>query len=330
MRIGSLSLPNNVVVAPMAGITDLPFRRLCRRFGAGLAVSEMVSADTTLWGTRKSLRRLSYGDEQGPVSVQIVGADPHKMAEAARLNADLGADIIDINMGCPAKKVCNAAAGSALLRDEALVGRILEAVVEAVEVPVTLKIRTGWDRAHRNASAIAAIAEQAGIQALAVHGRTRADRFAGAAEYDTLRAVKQAVDIPIVANGDVDSPAKARQVLEYTGADAIMIGRAARGRPWLFEDILDELETGRQARPRAPGFMRDVLIEHLDSLYGHYGSAHGVFVARKHIGWYSRYLPAAAAFRQRVFRAATTTEQLHLVREFFDGLVTESNEELAA
>jgi tRNA-dihydrouridine synthase B len=330
MRIGPLELPNNLIVAPMAGITDRPFRQLCRRLGAGLAVSEMVTADTTLWGSRKSLRRLAHGDEAGPVAVQIVGADPDKMAEAARLNAGLGADIIDINMGCPAKKICNAAAGSALLRDEALVGRILEAVVAAVDVPVTLKIRTGWDRTERNAPRIAAIAEQAGIAALTIHGRTRADRFAGAAEYETIRTVKQSVGIPVIANGDIDGPGKAQQVLEYTGADAIMIGRAARGRPWIFADIHACLETREQAAPKPPAFIRDLLLEHLAALYGHYGNHHGVLVARKHIGWYSKGQLASAEFRQQVFRAESTTEQLHRVREFFDGLITESTEDLAA
>jgi len=330
MRIGHLELPNNLIVAPMAGITDRPFRQLCRRLGAGLAVSEMITADTTLWGSRKSLRRLGYRDETGPVSVQIVGADPAKLAQAAKLSVDLGADIVDINMGCPAKKVCNVAAGSALLRDERLVGRILETVVEAVEVPVTLKIRTGWDPARRNAPRIGAIAEQAGITALAIHGRTRADRFAGEAEYDTIRTVKRGIGIPVIANGDIDGPAKAAQVLEYTGADAIMIGRAARGRPWIFEDTAGWLDNGASPAPRGPAWVLDLLLEHLEALYALYGSKHGVLVARKHIGWYSKDRPGGAEFRKRVFRAETTTEQLHLVREFFDGPKTELKEELAA
>ena len=330
MRIGPYPLQNNLVLAPMAGITDRPFRELCRRHGAGLAVSEMVTADTALWGKRKSLHRLDHEGEPGPVSVQIVGADPKRLAEAARLNADLGADIIDINMGCPAKKVCKVAAGSALLQDEQLVGRILETVVAAVEIPVTLKIRTGWDRHHRNAPNVARIAEAAGIQALAVHGRTRADRFAGQAEYETIRLVKEAVKIPIIANGDIDSPEKAAHVLATTGADAIMIGRAAQGRPWIFEEIGQWLATEKSVAPKPGPWIRKLVLEHLEALYRFYGPTHGVRVARKHIGWYGKHRQGSAAFRQRVFKAETPTEQKNLVREFFDGPDTESKEVLAA
>jgi len=330
MRIGTHILPNNLMMAPMAGITDRPFRRLCRRLGAGLAVSEMVTADTALYGSRKSLRRLDHSGDPGPVSVQIVGADPRSMAEAARVNADLGAAIIDINMGCPAKKVCKVAAGSALLRDEALVGRILGAVVAAVHVPVTLKIRTGWDAHHINALAVARIAEDAGVDAIAIHGRTRMEKFAGDAEYDTIRAVKQHVRIPVIANGDINSPEKAAKVLEYTGADAIMIGRAAQGRPWIFDDIHRWLEKGEAMTPRTPEWVRDLLLEHLEALYGFYGSHHGVRVARKHIGWYSKSHPGSSRFREQVFRAETPGQQKKMVRDWFDGLEKESPEVLAA
>ena len=317
MRIGPYTLDNRLILAPMAGVTDRPFRQLCRRLGAGLAVSEMVSADTTLWGSRKSLRRLDHRGESGPVSVQIVGTEPAKMAEAARRNIDMGAQIIDINMGCPAKKVCKVAAGSALMRDERLVGRILEAVVEAVDAPVTLKIRTGWDRENRNALAIGRIAGESGIQALAIHGRTRADKYAGDAEYDTIAAVKSVLTIPVIANGDIDSPQKAKEVLARTGADAIMIGRAAQGQPWVFEDIQHYLETGELAPPRSPGWIATTLLEHLDELYRHYGKRHGVLVARKHIGWYSRTRPGSAGFRQAVFKTETPEAQSRMIREYF-------------
>lgn len=330
MRIGPYSLTNNLILAPMAGVTDRPFRALCRRLGAGLAVSEMVTADTTLYGSRKSLRRLDHAGDPGPVSVQIVGADPTSMAEAARINADLGAAIIDINMGCPAKKVCKVAAGSALMRNERLVAEILDAVVAAVDIPVTLKIRTGWDPDNRNAPVIAKLAENAGVSALAIHGRTRADKFAGEAEYATIRAVKQKVNIPVIANGDIDSPTKASRVLEYTGADAIMIGRAAQGRPWIFGDILGWLTRGETIAPKTPQWVRDLLLEHLEELYRFYGSHLGVRVARKHIGWYSKSHAGGGYFRETVFRAETPMEQQSLVREYFDGLGNESSKVLAA
>jgi len=328
MQIGPYQLYNNLVVAPMAGVTDRPFRQLCRRLGAGLAVSEMVTADASLWGSRKTVRRLDHQGEQAPISVQIVGAEPHRLAEAARVNVDHGAQIIDINMGCPAKKVCKVAAGSALLRDEALVARILDAVVNAVDVPVTLKIRTGWDADSRNGVAIARLAERTGIRALAVHGRTRADKFAGAAEYDTIRAIKAAVSIPVLANGDIDSPRKAKAVLEHTGADGLMIGRAAQGRPWIFREIGHYLASGQHLPPPAGSWIRDLLLEHLDALYAFYGPEHGVKVARKHIAWYSRTQQGSAEFRRRVNRAETTKEQSRLVREYFSSLPDQ--EEMAA
>jgi len=320
MRIGPYQLANNLLVAPMAGVTDRPFRQLCRRLGAGLAVSEMVTADASLWGNRKTVRRLDHEGEQAPISVQIVGSDPLKLAEAARVNVDHGAQIIDINMGCPAKKVCKVAAGSALLQDEQLVARILDAVVKAVEVPVTLKIRTGWDADNRNGAVIARIAEQAGIQALAVHGRTRADRFASEAEYDTIAAIKAAVAIPVLANGDIDSPQKARAVLEHTGADGLMVGRAAQGRPWIFREIGHYLATGQQLPAPATGWVRDILLEHLENLYAFYGSEHGVKVARKHIAWYSRTQQGSAAFRCRINQALTTKEQSRLIKDYFNSL----------
>jgi tRNA-dihydrouridine synthase B len=326
MQIGPYKLDNRLILAPMAGVTDRPFRQLCRRLGAGLAVSEMVSADTTLWGSRKSLRRLDHRGESGPVSVQIVGTEPAKMAEAAKRNLDMGAQIIDINMGCPAKKVCKVAAGSALMRDEQLVGRILEAVVEAVEAPVTLKIRTGWDRESRNALAIGRIAEESGIQALTIHGRTRADKFAGDAEYTTIAAVKSVLTIPVIANGDIDSPQSAKEVLARTGADAIMIGRAAQGQPWVFDDIRHYLEKGNLAPPRPIGWVATTLLEHLDELYRHYGSRHGVLVARKHIGWYSRTRPGSAEFRRSVFKTETPEAQTRMIREYFRTLCEKENQ----
>lgn len=320
MQIGSYQLANNLLLAPMAGVTDRPFRQLCRRLGAGLAVSEMVNSDASLWGTRKTVRRLDHRGEPGPISVQILGTDPQQMAAAARANVAHGAQLIDINMGCPAKKVCKVAAGSALLRDEALVGRILEAVVAAVEVPVTLKIRTGWSPEARNAVRIARLAEHSGIRALAIHGRTRACGYAGQAEYDTIRAVKAQAGIPVIANGDIDSPAKARRVLELTGADGLMIGRAAQGRPWIFRQIAHYLRTGERLPEPAPTEIRDLLLEHLDELYHFYGREHGVKVARKHIGWYCKTRPGSAAFRQRVFRVEDAQQQQRLVRDYFDAL----------
>ncbi len=324
MQLGAHVLRNGLFVAPMAGVTDRPFRMLCRRFGAGLAVSEMVSARPELRGTRKSRLRRSHEGEirgaAGPISVQIVGADPAMMADAARLNADEGAQIIDINMGCPAKKVCNVAAGSALLADEALVARILEAVVAAVEVPVTLKIRTGPDPRRRNALRIARIAESAGVQLLVVHGRTRACGFRGSAEFDTIAEVKAGAGIPVIANGDIGTPEEARRVLDYTRADGIMIGRAAHGRPWIFREFAHFLETGRLAPPPSATEMRAVALEHLEGIYGLYGEEHGVRIARKHIGWYARGLQGGEAFRRAANDILYAPEQLAAVGRFFDGL----------
>ncbi len=286
MRLGPYTLATPLALAPMAGVTDRPFRMLCRRLGAGVAASEMVTSDVRLWGTKKSRLRMDHAGEPEPRVVQIAGGDVAAMVEAARLNADAGAQIIDINMGCPAKKVCNKAAGSALLRDETLVGAILAAVVAAVDVPVTLKIRTGWDRDNRNGVAIARLAEAAGIAALAVHGRTRADHYEGAAEYQTIRAIKDAVRIPVFANGDIDSGAKARAVLEETGADALMIGRAAQGRPWIFNQLKHFLATGATLAPPALAEVRDIMLAHFEQLYAFYGEHAGVRVARKHFGWY--------------------------------------------
>ena len=317
MRIGPYSLRNRLVLAPMAGVTDRPFRQLCKALGAGMAVSEMVTSRAELRDSLKSRRRRDHEGEVEPRIVQIAGAEPSMMAEAARLNAAEGAQIIDINMGCPAKKVCNKAAGSALLQDEDLVQRILAAVVAAVDVPVTLKIRTGWDRQHRNGVRVARIAEAAGIQALAVHGRTRADLYEGTAEYETIRAIKAVVTIPVIANGDVDSPEKARAVLAATGADAVMIGRAAQGRPWIFREIEHFLESGTTLPSPEGGEIAEVMLGHLDNLYSFYGETMGVRVARKHIGWYLKTLPQAAAFRERVVRVETPGEQQRLIRGFF-------------
>ncbi len=315
--IGPYRFDNNLILAPMAGISDRPFRALCRRLGAGLAVAEMVSSNTALWGTRKTVRRLDYAGEAGPVSAQIVGADPLDMAEAARINVDLGADIVDINMGCPAKKVCKRAAGSALLRDEILVGRILESVVEAVPVPVTLKIRTGWSPETRNALRIAQIAQECGIAALTVHGRTRACSYGVPAEYDTIRAIRQSVAIPLIANGDVTSPEQAKQVLDCTGADAIMIGRAARGRPWIFRDIAAYFTSGSLPIQPPKHWIQALVQEHLESLYLFYGAHAGVRIARKHVAWYCRHLPDAAAFRETINWTDNPRSQLARVAEFF-------------
>jgi len=318
MRIGPQILPNNLIVAPMAGVTDRPFRQLCKRLGAGMAVSEMVTSNSLLYGSAKTRRRADHTGEVAPISVQIAGADPAMMAQAARYNVDNGAQIIDINMGCPAKKVCNVMAGSALLKDEALVGRILEAVVRAVpEVPVTLKIRTGWDQAHRNALPILRIAEAAGIQALAIHGRTRACGYSGEAEYDTIRAVKRAARIPIIANGDITTAQKAKYVLDYTGADAIMIGRAAQGRPWIFREVAHYLATGEDLPAPEVGEIHQVLLEHLDDLYRFYGEVTGVRMARKHIAWYTRGLADSAGFRHAMNRLETVQAQLEAVNDFF-------------
>ncbi|HEX4896269.1 MAG TPA: tRNA dihydrouridine synthase DusB [Solimonas sp.] len=318
MRIGSHPIDPPLILAPMAGVTDRPFRQLCRRLGAGLAVSEMTTSDASLWQTEKSRLRRDHAGEPGPISVQIAGTDPQQMAEAARFNVGHGAQIIDINMGCPAKKVCRVDAGSALLRDEALVARICTAVVAAVPVPVTLKIRTGYSRAQRNGVAIARIAEDCGIQALAVHGRTREDHYEGQAEYETLAAIRQAIRIPLIANGDVDAPEKARAVLAQTGADALMIGRAAQGRPWIFRELGHFLATGQRLAPPTRHEIRRWLLEHLDALYGLYGEGKGLRVARKHIQWYCQDHPGSEAFWQAINRVTDAAQQRAAVAAFFD------------
>jgi tRNA-dihydrouridine synthase B len=328
MQIGPYRIDPPVVLAPMAGVTDKPFRLLCKRLGAGLAVSEMTNADPRLWHTRKSLQRMDHAGEPEPVSVQIAGYDPAMLAEAARFNVANGAQLIDINMGCPAKKVCNVWSGSALLQDEPLVARIVKAVVDAVEVPVTLKIRTGWDRQNRNALNIARIAEDSGIAALAVHGRTRADKYEGEAEYDTITAVKAAVRIPVLANGDVNTPQQARHVLDVTGADALMVGRGAQGRPWIFREIAHYLATGELLPAPEPVEVAQILIGHLEQLYAFYGELQGVRIARKHLGWYAKDRPENAAFRQVVNRAESADAQLRLTRDYFAALA--AGERLAA
>ena len=320
MQIGPYILKNNLVVAPMAGVTDRPFRQLCKKMGAGMAVSEMVSCNSLLWGSEKTKRRADHEGEVDPISVQIAGADPTMMAQAASYNVEQGAQIIDINMGCPAKKICNTMAGSALLQNENLVGKILDAVVSAVDVPVTLKIRTGWDKEHKNAHVIARIAENAGIQALAIHGRTRACAYNGKAEYDTIAAVKDHVKIPIIANGDIDTPEEAKKVLEYTAADAIMIGRAAQGRPWIFREISHYLATGNHLALPEVNEIHHVLVNHLYDLYKFYGEYSGVRIARKHISWYTKGLIGSAAFRHAMNRLQTTDQQLSAVNEFFRNL----------
>ncbi|MBN9124267.1 MAG: tRNA dihydrouridine synthase DusB [Nitrosospira sp. 56-18] len=320
MQIGSHILKNNLIVAPMAGVTDRPFRQLCKSMGAGMAVSEMVSSNSLLWGSEKTRRRANHEGEVDPISVQIAGADPVMMAEAARYNVAQGAQIIDINMGCPAKKICNVMAGSALLQDEPLVGKILDAVVGAVEVPVTLKIRTGWDKQHKNALAVAHIAESAGIQALAIHGRTRACAYTGHAEYDTIAMVKAAINIPVVANGDINTPEQARRILDYTGADAVMIGRAAQGRPWIFREISHYLETGKHIPLPEVAEIHRVLIDHLHDLYEFYGEYSGVRIARKHISWYTKGLVGSAVFRHQMNQLQSAEQQLAAVDEFFHTL----------
>jgi tRNA-dihydrouridine synthase B len=318
MQIGPYRLKNNLIVAPMAGVTDRPFRQLCKKMGAGMAVSEMVTSNSLLYGSAKTKRRANHDGEVEPVSVQIAGADPSMMAQAAFYNADQGAAIIDINMGCPAKKVCNVMAGSALLQDEALVARILERVVQAVpNTPVTLKIRTGWDKSHRNALQILHIAQESGIQALAIHGRTRACGYSGDAEYETIAAVKAVARIPIIANGDITTPEKAQQVLAVTGADAIMIGRAAQGRPWLFREISHFLLQGERMPAPDVEEIHAVLLGHLYDLYHFYGELSGSRMARKHIAWYTRGLADSASFRHAMNQLEGTQAQLEAVNDFF-------------
>ena len=329
MRIGPYTIAPNVVLAPMAGVTDKPFRQLCKRLGAGLAMSEMTTSDPRFWNTAKSRHRMDHDGEPAPISVQLAGTVPEAMAEAARHNVAHGAQIIDINMGCPAKKVCNAWAGSALMRDEALVGRIVAAVVAAVDVPVTLKIRTGWDAAHRNAPVVARIAQDAGIRALAVHGRTRDQQYTGSAEYDTIAAIKAELEIPVIANGDIDTPHRAAEVLRHTGADAVMVGRAAQGRPWIFREIAHYLATGEVLAPPTRDEVRDILLSHLAALHAFYGERSGVRIARKHLGWYVRGHAEHAAFRSRVVVAESATEQLAMTRGFFDTLAEDARDDAA-
>jgi len=316
--IGPYQLRNNVFVAPMAGVTDRPFRQLCKQLGAGYAVSEMAASNPRLWASEKSARRTDHTGEMEPKAVQIAGAVPEELAECAKFNVERGAQIIDINMGCPVKKVCNNWCGSALLQHEDLVARILDAVVAAVDVPVTLKYRTGWNRENKNALRIARLAEQAGIAMLTLHGRTRADGYKGDAEYDTIRAVKAAVQIPVVANGDITTPEKAKFVLDYTGADAVMVGRAAQGRPWIFREIDHYLRTGELLPAPTVHEARALMLEHLPAHYAFYGEFLGVRTARKHIGWYVQDLPGGEAFRQEMNRLESTAEQLAAVDRFFD------------
>jgi tRNA-dihydrouridine synthase B len=320
MRIGPHALPNNLAVAPMAGVTDRPFRMLCKKLGAGYAVSEMVASNPALYGTGKSRRRIDHAGEPAPVAVQIAGADSAMLADAARYNVARGAQVIDINMGCPAKKVCNAAAGSALLADEALVARIVDAVVRAVDVPVTLKIRTGSHPGARNAVAIARIAQDAGVAALTVHGRTRACAFVGAVEYDTIASVKREISIPVIANGDIATPEVAKAVLAHTGADALMIGRAAQGRPWIFREIAHFLATGEHLPPPTVGEARELVLSHLADHYAFYGEDLGVRTARKHLGWYTESLHGGSRFRGAMCAAATTSAQYAVVTQYFDAL----------
>ena len=321
MQFAGFTLRNNLFVAPMAGVTDRPFRQLCKKMGAGVAVSEMVTSNSLLYGSAKTQRRANHDGEVDPISVQIAGADPAMMAEAARHNIDRGAQIIDINMGCPAKKVCNVMAGSALMQDEALVARILEAVVGAAgNIPVTLKFRTGWSKANKNAPMIARIAEESGVQLIAIHGRTRACQYTGEAEYDTIADVKTRVRIPVIANGDITTPQKAKFVLDYTGADGVMIGRAAQGRPWIFREIEHFLKTGEELPPPLVSEILQVCKEHLVDIYSFYGEDTGVKIARKHISWYTKGLGGSAQFRRVMNTLPTVEEQITAIDEFFGRL----------
>ncbi len=317
VSIGPYRLASNVLLAPMAGVTDRPFRMLCRRFGAGLAASEMLTADMRLWDSPKSQRRMDHAGEPSPRVVQIAGYDPQMMAEAAQRNIDAGAQIIDINMGCPAKKVCNRAAGSALLRDEALVARILRSVVQRVSAPVTLKTRTGWDANNKNGLAVAKIAEDCGIQALSIHGRTRADMYRGKAEHDTVAEIKASIKIPVFANGDIDSPQRVREILKSTQVDGVLIGRAAQGRPWIFDEVNFFLSTGESRPVLALEKVRDIMRAHLEDLYAFYGDETGVRVARKHLSWYFRQHPGQDALRNRLVLIESPQEQLAILLEHY-------------
>jgi len=333
MQIGPYSLSSPVFLAPMAGVTDRPFRQLCHEMGAGLVVSEMVTSESRLWGSRKTRLRMDHQGEAGPICVQIAGTEPGKMAEAARFNVENGAQIIDINMGCPAKKVCSVAAGSALMKDEQRVEKILKAVVKSVDIPVTLKMRTGWDHDNRNAPTIARIAEDSGVQMLSMHGRTRTDAYKGDAEYDMIAQVKQLINIPLVANGDITSAQKARQVMNYTGADAVMIGRAAQGKPWIFREINHYLETDKILAPPSQQEVSQILQTHLTNLYAFYGEQQGVRIARKHIGWYCKSHQLEndeqlSTFRKHINRVEDAQQQLNEVTAFFK-LITK-NRSIAA
>lgn len=321
MYIGSYQLSNNLIVAPMAGVTDRPFRTLCKYFGAGHAVSEMMTADKTLRMSKKSLYRANFDGELAPISAQIAGSDPEQLAEAARYQVANGAQIVDINMGCPAKKVCNKLAGSALLQDEDLVARILDAVVAAVDVPITLKTRLGFLNGHENILRVAKRAEESGIAALALHGRTREDMYLNTARYELIKQVKQLIDIPLIANGDIDSPEKAKYVLDYTGADAIMIGRAAQGRPWIFREIAHYLKTGEHLAAPDIAEVKAVLLGHLTELYAFYGEYSGCRIARKHIAWYTKGLRSSNEFRQNMYKVENTADQAKVVESYFDQLL---------
>ena len=320
MKIGSLSIKNNLFLAPMAGVTDRPFRMLCKKFGAGVAVSEMVTSNSLLYGSEKTIKRANHEGEVDPISVQIAGADPIMMGDAARYNEDKGAQIIDINMGCPAKKICNVMAGSALLKHEKLVEKILTSVVSAVTIPVTLKIRTGWDKENKNAIKIAKIAENSGIQALAIHGRTRACLYHGEAEYDTIANVKQNIKIPVIANGDITSPQKAEFVLSYTKADGVMIGRAAQGRPWIFREIDYYLKNKKELELPTIEEIQETTIEHVNDLYNFYGELKGLRIARKHISWYTRGLKSSAQFRFNMNQIEDANNQQKAINDYFENL----------
>jgi len=327
VKIGPYELASPFVLAPMAGVTDAPFRRLCRRYGAGMTTSEMTTADTRLWQTAKSRRRLDLDLDAEPIAVQIAGSEPGALAAAAEACVDRGAQIIDINMGCPAKKVCRKLAGSALLKNERLVADILTAVVAAVAVPVTLKIRTGWDPEHRNGASIARIAEDSGVQALAVHGRTRACRYRGHAEYETIARIKEAVGIPVLANGDITTPEKSLEVLRLTNADGLMIGRGAQGRPWIFTELVNYADGNKRNAPLEKHELRAIMLDHLQELHRFYGESSGVRVARKHLTWYCQHLVNAGEFLYRVVRVDSATEQLRLTEEYFerfDGGISEA------
>ncbi|MEK9771245.1 MAG: tRNA dihydrouridine synthase DusB [Nitrosomonadales bacterium] len=320
MKIGPYTLKNNLILAPMAGVTDRPFRQLCKKYGAGMAVSEMVTSNSLLYGSSKTIRRANHEGEVEPISVQIAGADPKMMGDAAKYNADNGAQIIDINMGCPAKKICNVMAGSALLQNEILVSKILDSVVNASPIPVTLKIRTGWDKSNKNAVRIAKIAEDSGIKALAIHGRTRACQYTGEAEYETIAEVKNEINIPVIANGDITTPEKAKFVLEKTNADAVMIGRAAQGRPWIFRETEYFLKTGKSLSAPTIDEIEQTTIEHIFDLYDFYGEESGLKIARKHIAWYTKGLKNSAHFRSEMNQINENKKQVNFIKEFFSFL----------